>query len=131
MELSSVLSSVYSDVTNGGMGCNDVGLPNGYAHVDVIENSEKGIHVSIYDAYDNVKLEAEVDSEISALMVLDKYNAQTIGKATINISGEWVEIEIRVSELGNLVLDGIGSVTYEMTNEVIEFSRWEDEKNDN
>jgi hypothetical protein len=51
-------------------------------------------------------------------------------KATINISGEWVEVEIRVSEQGNLVLDGIGSVTYEMTNEEIEFRRWEDEKND-
>lgn len=72
MELSSVLSSVYSDVTNGGIGCNDIGLPDGYAYVDKIENVKNGIHVSAYDCNDRVLVEKEVFSEISALMVLDQ-----------------------------------------------------------
>lgn len=72
MELSSVLKSVYSDVTNGGIGCNDIGLPNGYAYVDKIENVKNGIHVSAYDCNDAVLVEKEVFSEISALMVLDQ-----------------------------------------------------------
>lgn len=72
MELSSVLKSVYSDVTNGGIGCNDIGLPNGYAYVDKIENVKNGIHVSAYDGDDRVLVEKEVFSEISALMVLDQ-----------------------------------------------------------
>lgn len=84
MELSSILKCVYDDVTSGGIGCNDVGIATGYAHIDVIENSDKGIHVSIYDNFDNVKMEAEVFSPISALMILDNHHNPNIAKEQAN-----------------------------------------------
>ncbi|AKQ08289.1 hypothetical protein PP655_gp097 [Bacillus phage PBC4] len=43
----------------------------------------------------------------------------------INISGEEVEINILVNKEGNIVLDGIGSVTYEMVNDELILSRGE------
>lgn len=43
----------------------------------------------------------------------------------INISGEEVAINIFVSKDGNLVLDGIESVTYEMVNDELILSRGE------
>lgn len=43
----------------------------------------------------------------------------------INISGEEVEINILVNNEGNIVLDGIENVTYEMVNDELILSRGE------
>jgi hypothetical protein len=90
MELVQILKSVYSDVTNGGEGCWDVGLPFGYAHVD---EHEDGIRVVVFNLVDEEVEEAESLSEISALMILDKYQIEPIEDVvTFQISRKEVEI---------------------------------------
>lgn len=120
MELSSVLKSVYSDVTNGGIGCNDIGLPDGYAYVDKIENVKNGIHVSAYDCDDRVLVEKEVFSEISALMVLDQVQNMEVEEEP---EDEAIIYRIYRSEIQNIVENRGIRVTEDTLNSAIDHAQ--------
>ena len=58
----------------------------------------------------------------------EKDMKRLVGKAKIKINGEGLqrEINIYVNENGNLELDGIGSVTYEMWNDELILTKFKD-----
>lgn len=49
---------------------------------------------------------------------------KVVGEATIKISGEDVQVTISVNQDGNLVIDGTGSVIYEMWENVLTLTRF-------
>lgn len=49
-------------------------------------------------------------------------------KLTINISGEQVEVTVSVNKDGNLVIGGVGAVSYEMYEDELILNRVEEQE---